>query len=381
MDSNKRAILLGLENPDGSLNGALQYIETTAGLSVSPNGDVKERNIVRSSLSDVGAVIGAKNYDITLPVELKGAGIDGGVVQTPEISPALLACGMVLDAAAMLTVSAASGDFVEGETLTNTTATNPIGTLAHVVSNSGNTKTLWVYDLKNKPAATDAIVGEISAKTATIDSVDDAICYRLTSDRSDHVTCQVHTYLDNTRRIARKGRATFQFDWMSGEYAKAQFTIKALYETPADENLPDAQYNDFLPPIGEDAGLTIAGYPTKGTLEKFSFQLGNELVPVPDINSPNGRHSFRIKARKPTGGIDPEAVKLSEFNPFTQWESGAKSAIHATLGKTAGERVSVVVPYAQFTGIKDKERAGLDAYDLNYRATGKDDNEFFMFFH
>ena len=380
-DSNKRLVLIGLENADGSLNGQLQVIETLAGLRAEPTGDVKERNIVRGTLSDPGAVIGAKNYDLTLPVELKGAGMTGNTVNAPEMHAAFLASGMILDAATMLTVSGVTGTFVAGEAVTNTTTTNAVGTVAHVVDNGSGTQTLWVYDVQNDPAVGNGLSGDTSGATASITAVDDALCYRLTSDRSQHSTCQIHTYLDAKRRLARRARGTFQFDWQAGEYATVQFTLKALYETPTDETLPGANYSDLLPPLGESAGLTIAGYPSSGTIEKLGFQLGNEIVAVPDINSEHGRHSFRIKSRKPTGSIDPEAVTLGEFDPFTLWENGTKSPIHATLGSTAGERVSVVVPASQFTGVKDKERAGLDAYDLSYRATGDNDNEFFLFFH
>lgn len=380
MDSNKRVVLLGLENPDGSLNGSLQVIETLEGLSVSPEGDEIERNVVRSTLSNAGSVIGAKNYQISLPVELKGAGLDGASVKTPEMSAAFQACGMVLTAAAMITVTS-SGGFTPGETLTNTTATNPVGTLAHAVDNGNGTHALWVWDLKNMPSATDAIAGDTSTKTGTVTVAADALCYSLTSDRQQHKTCQIHTYMDGVRRIGRKGRASFSLDWMAGKESSVQFSIKTLYETPADESLPAANYSDVMPPFGESAGLAVSGFPADGTIEKLAFNLGNDIVPIPDINSPDGRHSYRISIRKPTGSIDPEVTQLADFNPFTLWENGSKSAIHATLGKTAGEYVSVVIPAAQFTGIKDKQRAGMDAYDLNYNATGKNDDEFYLFFH
>lgn len=380
MDSNRRVVLIGLENPDGSLSGSLQVLETLAGLRVEPAGDVKERNLVRRTLSDAGAVIGAKNYDLTVPVELKGGGIDTDVVQQPPMHSALIASGMILDAAKMVVVSSITGTFEPGETVTNTTAANTTGTVAHVVDNGDSTSTLWIYALQTAPAAADQLTGDTSGATATVDSLDDALCYRLTSDRTQYSTCQIHTHMDGTRRVARRGLASFQFDWTAGEYATLQFTVKALYERPTDETLPGAEYSEILPPIGQSAGLSIEGYPG-GTIEKLGFNLSNEIVPVPDINSADGRESFRIRGRKPTGGVDPEVVQLSQFNPFTLWENGTRAPIHATLGSTPGERISVVVTAAQFTGIQDKERAGMDAYDLSYRATGTADDEFFLFFH
>lgn len=380
MDTNRRVVLIGLENPDGSLNGALQVIDVLQGMSVQPAGDVKERNLLRSTLSDAGAAIGAKNWDITLPVELKGGGIDGGIVQQPEMHAALLACGMVLEAAKMITVNTLVGTFTRGEVISNTTTPEAVGTLAHVVANGGGSHTLWVRDLDNAPAVADALEGDDSGATATVTAVADALCYRMATDRALYNPCQIHTHMDGIRRIGKRCLGTFKFDWVAGEYCTLQFTMKAKYETPTDQALPAAVYSDLVPPIGQSAGLTIAGY-GDGTIERLGFDIGNDIAPVPDLNSADGRHSFRIRDRKPTGGVDPEVLALADFNPFALWENGTKAAIHATLGTVAGERISIVITAAQFTSIGDKERAGNDAYDLSFRATGSNDDELYLFFH
>lgn len=383
MDNNTRVVLIRKQDPDGTPNGGFQVIDVLSGLSVKPNGDVKERDTVRSSMSDTGARIGAKNFDANLPVEIKGAGETGGTINTPDVDALLLACGMTVSAAAMITVSGATGDFTPGEQLTNTTAANVIGNVAHVVD-AGANKVLWVYNLQNMPADTDAISGDTSSETATVSGTpDDSLCYRPTSDRAQHNMVEIHTHMDGIRRITSNARGTVSFDWKAGEVSSLKFAMKGLYSQPTDESLPVAAYSDIEPPIGQSAGLTIAGYPTAdGTIDKFSFQLGHTVSAVSDINSPDGRHSYRISGKRKAGGsIDPEVTELSAFNPFELWEKGTRSAIHGTLGSVAGERISVVVTQAQFDGITDKERAGNDVYDLSYRATGTDDNEFYMFFH
>ncbi|MGH1461000.1 MAG: hypothetical protein ACRBB6_03080 [Neptuniibacter sp.] len=383
MDNNTRVVLVRKLDPDGTPNGSYQVIETLAGMTMKPNGDVKERNTVNASMSDRGAKVGAKNWDINLPVELKGAGVTGNTVNTPELNNIFQACGMILDAAAMITVSGASGDFTPGEPLTNTTAGNAIGDLAHSVD-VGSNKVLWVYNLQNMPADTDAIVGDTSTETAAVSGTpEDALCYRLVSDRDQHSMCEIHTHFDGIRRVADRARGTFNFEFKAGEISSLQFSMKGLYAEPTDENLPSATYSEVEPPFAENAGLTIEGYPTAdNTIDKFNFSLGQSVVAVSDINSPNGRHSYRIAGkRKPNGSIDPEVIALSEFNPFDLWTNGTRAPIHGTLGTAPGERISVVVTQAQFTAISDKERAGNDVYDLSYRATGDNDNEFYMFFH
>ena len=379
--TNRRYVAIGLENPDGTLNGSMQVIEALSGLSIKPNGDVKNRDVVRATMSQVGSVIGAKNWDITVPVELKGAGMDGASVKAPALHPLLMSCGMANEAGAMIAVSGLSATPVLGAELSNTTASNVVGTVAHVVAgaNAGEA-VIWVRNLQNAPSVSDALsAGSI---TATVVSVEDALVYRPESERSQHHTAVIHTHYDGQRRIAERVRGDFSFDWTAGEFCKMQFTMKGLYQSPDNVPMPDASYTDIEPPIAQSAGLMLGDYPTDtGTIEKLSFKLGADIVPVPDINSPNGRHSYRIKGRKPTGSVDPEAVPLASFNPFTLWENGDRAAIHATLGADPGKRISVVIPSPRVTGVNDKERAGSDAYELPFDATGTDDDEFYLFFH
>ena len=379
--SNRRFISVGLENPDGSPNGAAQVLVTLSGLSMKPNGDVINRDVVRPTMSQVGSVIGAKNWDLTIPVEATGGGMDGSSVKEPPMHALLLSCGMANEAGAMISVSGLSGVPALGDTLSNTTTPGAVGTVAHVVvSDTPGEAVIWVRDLQTAPSAADGL--SAGSATATTVSVDDALVYRPESDRTQHNTAVVNVHYDGQRRIATRSRGDFSFDWTAGGVCKMQFVLKGLYQSPDNVALPDADYVDMEPPIAQSAGLMLGDYPTDtGTIEKMSFKLGADIVPVPDINSPNGRHSYRIKGRKPTGSIDPEVVALSDFNPFSMWENGDRAALHMALGSTAGERISVVVTSPRVTGVNDKERAGSDTYELPFDATGTDDDEFYLFFH
>lgn len=375
--SKRRLVLIGLENAAGALDGSMQVIETQMGFAMKAAGETIARDVARPSMSKVGSVVGAKNWDITLPMELKGGGIDTDVVQQPELHAALLACGLVLEAAKVIRVSGLTTGYTFQDTVTNTTASNTAGELIHAVQDT--TSTLYVK-IENEPDVGDAL--QIGTATATVVSVDDALLYRPTSKREDFKNVTLHAHFDGQRRIATHAVADLSFDWSAGKNVTANFTLKGNYASPSDVTMPDANYSDVFPAIVESAGLTVDDYPTdQGTIEKLGFSLSNEIVAVPDVNSPSGRDSYRIADRKPTGSVDPESLALSDFNPFEYWESGNKAAIFATLGKDTGDRVSIVLPATQFTSVTDKERAGSDAYDLPFDVTGKADNEFFLFFH
>ncbi len=380
--SKRRYVAVGLENPDGSLNGSMYLLETLSGMSFKPAGDVKKRDVVRPTMTNTGSRIGAKNWDLSLPVEAIGGGLNANVVQDPAMHPLLLASGMVAEAAAVIHVTALSGVPKFGTELTNTTTPGVVGTIAHVVVNASDPTmaSLYVRNLQNAPVAADALA--VDGQTATTASIDDAICYRPESDRTLYPSLMAHCHYDSQRRIATRTLVDWSFDWQAGDVGKFSFSAKGLYQTPTNETLPSPIYPELEPPIAESAALTLGNYPTNsGTIEKLSIKFGASIVAVPDINSPNGRDSYRIDGRNTTGSIDPESVMLSAFNPFTMWENGEKAAIFCTIGSTPGERISALVPGAQFTGISDKERAGSDAYDLPFDCTGQNDDEVYLFFH
>jgi len=76
--SNRRYIAIGLEDANGDVTGPMPVIETLSGFSIKPNGDVKTRDITRASMSQVGGVVGAKNWDVEVPVEMNRCGVRPG---------------------------------------------------------------------------------------------------------------------------------------------------------------------------------------------------------------------------------------------------------------------------------------------------------------
>lgn len=381
MDSQKRLVLMAEENPDGTLASPLQAVMTQTGSSIKPAGDVLERNIDRPTISPEAHVVGAKEFDIQLPIELKGGGVQGGL-QRPELHAGLLACGLVVSAGAMIVVAGNTGTWQPGETVTNTTENNAVGVLVHVARRPGNVTQIWVKDLQNLPSDGDTLIGDGSGASATVDAAPaDAWCYGVTSDRSQQRTAQIQMHRDGVRYIARRCRGSLSFDWQAGKFSAVTLQLKSLYERPSDQTLPNAAFSELLPPVAGNAGLVVGDYPEgAGTVEKLSFQLGNDVQPVPDMNSPDGRNSFRIVRRSPTGSVDPDVTELAQFDPFEDWEKGELQTIYASLGSEPGNTISVLIGGCQYTGITDRERAGLDVYDLSFRATGNDD-EFYLFFH
>lgn len=381
-NTRRRMVLIGLEDTNGALVGSMAALPVQSSFSMSPEGETKSRDIVRPSMSKVGSSIGAKNWNISLPLELTGGGIDGGNIENPPIHPCLLASGMVQEAGLMLPVTGVTGKFKLGDTVLNDTATDTVGVVVRYVPGQElGEGTLWLRDVEAIPADTDALTTAGGAE-AVAGVAEKSLVYRFESDRSQHQTAVLHAHFDGQRRIATRCAASFQFEWKAGEFTTMQFTMNGVYQSPSDQPLPSAVVVDIEPPIGESAGLIMGDYPTAaGTIETLSFDAGIDIQGIPDINSANGRKLYRIADRTAKGSIDPEVAPLTDFNPWTLWESGQKAMIAATLGNADGYRVSVVIPAPRVTGLGDADRAGSDVQKIDFEATGDNDNEFYFIFH
>jgi len=381
-NTRRKLVLIGLEDASGALVGDMAALPVQSAFAMAPQGQTQARDIVRPSMSQAGSSIGAKNWSVTLPVELTGGGVTAGDVNNPPIHPALLASGMVQEAGIILPVNTVVGTFRLGDVVQNTTAADVVGTVVRYLPGSvAGTGTLWLRDVQNIPAATDALT-VVDGATAVAEAAEKSLVYRFESDRSKLSTAVVHAHFDGQRRIATRCAGTFNFEWVAGEFCTVQFTLQGVYASPADVALPSATFADVEPPIGESAGLVMGAYPTEiGTIERLTFDAAIDVQPIADINSPNGRKTYRVANRAPVGTINPEVTPLAQFNPWQLWETGQKAQISATLGKVPGQFVSIAIPAPRVTALADQERAGSDVQQVSFEATGTNDDEFYLIFH
>lgn len=388
-NTRRRLVLLGLEDAQGELTTTLAALPVQTGFTMAPEGESQARDIVRPSMSKAGASIGAKNWNISLPLELTGGGLDAtsNELNNPPIHPCLLASGMVQEQGVVLPITGITGHFKTGALVTNATAQDTLGTVLRFIPGANATQgTLWLRAVEALPAEDDELLVEDEqgeeVALATAGQAQKSLIYRFESDRSQHLTAQVHAHFDGQRRIATRCAANFSFDWKAGEFTTVQFTLNGVYQSPSDQPLPDATLIDIEPPIGQNAGLTLGDYPAaQGTIETLTFDAGIDIQPIPDINSPNGRKLYRIADRAAKGSLDPEVTPLAKFNPWQLWENGNKAAIAATLGNQPGYKISLVIPAPRITGLADEERAGSDVQKLDFEATGSNDDEFYFMFH
>lgn len=341
------------------------------GSEIKVGGETISRETLRDTLSPRGHVIGSKQTEITLPLELRGAGDAGsGSLNVPELDPLLKACSMAREDGVVIVMSGVSGAFTVGESVTNDTQVETVGVVADI-----DGTTLFVRALANAPAASDSISGDSSSASATVSSVSNAYVYRPDSpDLVNMGSTSIHYYVDGIRHISKAARGTFSIDMTVGQIPGINFTMSGTYEPPTDTPNTSPNYLSLVPAPVFGASLKIGSLDmTQVAVGALTFDLGNDVQPRDDIQAPNGRLGYVVNGRDPTGSIDPEATTIANFDPYTDWSAGTLVPISAGIGNQFGNRVRVVMPTTQYTELPYGERNGIVTYQLGFRATGTDD--------
>lgn len=384
MKFTNRAVLLSvLESTIGTDPGSgYTGILVNKGIDIKADAQKTNRDIIRTTFSPMGHVVGAKSYNISCDVELKGGGMSStSHIVAPEIDTLLQCCAFEKSDCAIVDVSGNSGTWIVGEEVTEGAVA--IGYIQDT-DITGTTGKIYIRNFTGSLVATDTITGTSSTATATVDAVNtEALCYRPVSDRASMKTITTHFWKDNIQHVATGCRGTVSLDMKVGAFGVFKFNIQGSYATPVDGSQPNPTFSTIVPPVCVNAGLKIGSTTMTGiAVESMSVDIGNDVQPRNDINAVEGRIGYEITGRSPKGSIDPEVANLTDFNPWTIWKDATTSKIYATIGSTAGNIIRVGVPYAVYDDVSYNDRNGIMAYSLPFICTDQvnGDNDFYLIF-
>ena len=375
--ANRAVLLAGLETSYGEGAASFQGILADKGVEITPNAERIERNIIRASLTPVAPRVGAKQFALRFDLEMKGGGLDSGVLQEPEVDPLLQACGMQRETGYVLELTGVSGTFQVGETVNNTTALNAVGEVLDVDGTR-----LYIRAGQNKPAANDSIQGADSGATAMVNAAYDSFVYRPMSDTPNMASAAVRFWRDGIDHLLTGVRGTFELDLTLSQIPKFTFSLTGIFNDPTDTPEPSVTFADVKPPVCLGVNLYVGGASTQDVISANSVQvrIGNEVRAIGDLKAPEGRKGFFIVDRSPDGSIDPFVQDLADFDPWEDWKTAGAQKISAEVGSGPGNNIKILVPEAVYNEISYQERDSFLAYNLPFTCTGDEDDELWLIF-
>lgn len=197
------------------------------------------------------------------------------------------------------------------------------------------------------------------------------VSYDPTSDEGSMDSVSLRFNLDGMEYLMTGCYGNVSFNLVAGAFGVMTFNFTGLYNTPTDEVQVAGTYDATEPPIVESVALTIDGY--DGCSESLTFDFNNEVSERPCMNAENGLVGLRITNRNITGMVNPEMVSIATKDFWTIFEDSEKIALTLTIGTAVGNKFTITMSNIQITNIGIGDRNGIRIYELEFLATGDDD--------
>lgn len=336
---------------------------------VSFQANRAERDFMRGSISPYGFAVGAIQQTLQFTTELKGPN-DSSNPDTPTHIDALMrACAMEAYNVVVVPVSGVTGTFEEGETVTGGTSTKS-GVFLRLVDDKMHLK-----DVTGGFSDGETFTGGSSGATATVGSNANADKRREYSPMSDPNTMEsvtLYYYLDGILHKMVGARGSFAVNFNVNGFPSITFNMTGIFVDPSDSSNPtNVTFLDHFPPRCLDANLTVGGYLLSG-VETVDWNMANNVVPRPGINSQTGLTGVVVVTRNPTFNTVCDLADLATFNPFSTFKNGSKVMVWSEIG-TLGNRAAIYCPEVQLEAPGYTDRQGVASYTLSGTCTGEDD--------
>ena len=403
----RRAVLqAGLEttyNTAISLGNGDGFLVENPDYRVDPT--VLERNFARADLSPLGHIIGRKLARMTFRTELRGNGAQqsGLSANAPLISRLFRACGYAMDslddpaATAVIPIGEHANPVAWSVAAGALDNTDVIAYYLEVTTGgaSGTAEIAVISDTAGEgnaaavvTAASALTIGDSGLQATPTFSGSLAVGQRwvlwalptgqlLEPISDDFESLHLDMFFDGLRHRLTGGRGTFSLNAEAGQYATVDWDLVGQYHAPIDASLPTPNFETTLPPVVELARLRIDDY--SAVVNALSFTQGNDIQPRPDVNAADGYAGVRIVDRKPEGGIDPEAALVASHDFWGKMSAADRMPFQMRVGRVAGNRIWMIAPGVQYSGLTYRDRSGIRAYDAGLKFTRQTGNDEIMF--
>lgn len=267
--------------------------------------------------------------------------------------------------------------FIHGETVTLNTGEEGV-----VIGDTWNgTTTIYVEDTAAAGFTTGTLTGGTSGATATISAIAtlNPHAYRLISNPDGSTSLTGAKYFDGKRMQAKGCRGNMVIRGEHGNRPFIDFSMTGVlhnagastYHVTDTTLLSGVSFTDRTAPAFLGVGMTFNDGTNSltPTFNSFSLDLGNGVVLQEDSNDSTGWDVARITSRAPRLRINPREVLESSYTFLDNWIRGITCRATVTIGSTAGNRFTIILPFLQAEGLNGVDRDSVMEWDGTFRCT------------
>ena len=368
--TTREVILAGIETTyqqDPGLTAAAHAI-LVEGLGWSNEGArMNERPATRPAMSKLQQVFGGSLKKLSFTCEVKGSGAAG---TAPEIGPLLRLCGLgeTIVGATSVTYAPASTGFASGTIYYYQDGMlrklhGCVGTVTFNLETGGRMMASFEITghqvCKGTATAGAATTITLAATSSAVNDTYNGQTIAITAGLGAGQSRTITAYVGATK-VATVAA------WTTNPDATSVYKISG---GPIDVALVTPTYDSTVPVPLIAIPASIGSY--SAVLSKLELALNQTIAMPPDITAPDGYGTLQITGRDPSGSFDPEATLVATKDWENEWETGQLQAIATgSIGTTAGNKISLSIPYAYYREIGPGDRDGLRTYEIGYGAMG-----------
>ena len=158
-------------------------------------------------------------------------------------------------------------------------------------------------------------------------------------------SCTLDFRNDGLKHLCTGVRGTVAADMKVDGIPQFTAEMTAIYNSPSDTTLPTVTFSNQADPlpVNSDNTPTVSVFGYSALLSDFSVDIGNEV----DFRQlAGGSKQVKLPGRKPKGDLTIEAPTIAAKDFFTLAAAQTLGSISIVHGTTAGNIVTVAVPYA-----------------------------------
>jgi len=377
---NKRSMGLALESENGvpASIGANGYGLEFTEISAATEPELIEKTVFKASISAGPSRVGKVPASVSVSGELKNSGAAGTV---PKIDSILQAARFGREDALKMTVLNATGwdSLVLGKSII--AAASAKGLIVGIEED----ESAIFYVLRSDEDFSNGDAAESGEFSCDVETAGEAagFLYRPMSDGESQKTYTLDVNDGGLKKSIYGAACTFTMELSTESYPSfsAQFTGAASKEDwgAPFAGLPDGiEWEAHQPGIVANARVRI-GNDYAPITSSVSIDAGNEVYLIPDLNSDSWLKFSVVTARSATASVAITADIERSAALYQKLFAGEIASMSFKISESAGNRIDVLLPAVQYTGITESDDNSMLGQEINLKLTG-DDCEIMLWF-
>jgi|GEM_PF-4449249 len=364
----------GVAVPVGASGYGLELTEITA----ATEPELIEKTVFKASISAGPSRVGKVSASVSVAGELKNSGKPGVV---PKVDSILQAARFGRENVLKMTVLNATDwtGLTPGKSVI--TAADAKG----LIVGFDESEAAIYYVLKSETDFDSGLTIESGNFGAAVESVGETagFLYRPMSNGDSQKTYTIAANDGGLKKNIYGAACTFTMELSTESYPSfsAQFTgiaSKDDWGTPFGE-LPDGiEWESHQPEMVVNGNVRI-GKDYAPITSSINVDSGNEVLLISDLNSDSWYKFSVVTARNATATVAITADIEQSAALYQKLFAGEVASMSFKIGEGAGNRIDLLLPAVQYTGITESDSNSMLGQEINLKLTG-DDYEIMLWF-